>query len=241
MAQLIADRARISLARLRTGMPFFKRAIDPLVVIVPEYRIAYIPIPKAGNSTVKAALLPLIDIAPSRIEDIQAFRGFQKIPYSKFASMRTGDWYVFSVVRDPFSRYASAYLDKVVTRDPVLRGFRRMGIRKGDSFRRFMSLQTEWPQTALNPHVIAQSLLLKDAHRDGLNVFKLEQLSHNWPIIADAIRSQSGIEIGSLERRNKGKATVSWQSLYDDETIAAARQLGAGDFAMFGYDPDRLG
>lgn len=237
----LTDRLRLFLAESRQSAPLLRKSIVPLVVIFPEYQIAYFPVPKAANSSIKAALLPLLGIDPPNVDNIQAFRGFQKIPYSKFASMRTGDWYVFSVVRDPFSRYASAYLDKVVTRDPVLRGFRRMGIRKGDSFRRFMSLQTEWPQTALNPHVIAQSLLLKDAHRDGLNVFKLEELSHNWPTIADAIRSQSGIEIGSLERRNKGKATVSWQSLYDDETIAAARQLGAGDFAMFGYDPDRLG
>lgn len=242
MTQLSAmDRARISLAKLRQSIPFLKTGVDPLVLVFPHYRVAYIPIPKAANSSVKAALLPLIGLDPSGIDDIQAFRGFRKIPYSRFASMRTGDWYVFSVVRDPFSRYASAYLDKVVTREIVLRGFRRMGIRKGDSFQRFMSLQTEWPQKALNPHVIAQSTMLEDALRDGLNVFKLEDLPGHWTSIADEIRSRSGIEIGTLEQRNRGKSKIPWQSLYDAETIALARHLGAADFAMFQYEADRMG
>jgi hypothetical protein len=140
-------------------------------------------------------------------------------------------------VRDPYSRYASGYLNKLVTRKEVLRPLRRMGLKKGDSFARYMALLEMWPKVALNEHFAEQSVLLGQAVKDGVHIYKMEELSQRWPEIAARIKAVSGVEVGSIEHRNKGSAGVSWRSLYDDHTKAIARRLGQRDFATFGYQP----
>lgn len=150
--------------------------------------------------------------------------------------MRQHNWFVFTVVRNPYSRYASGYLDKVVTRkNAVLRPLRRMGLKKGDSFARYMLLLKAWPQAALNEHVAPQAILLGDAVKDGLHIYKMEELPQRWPEIAAQIQKASGLEVGQIEHRNKGNAGIPWRSLYDDETRAIANSLGERDFALFGY------
>ncbi len=63
----------------------------------------------------------------------------------------------------------------------------------------------------------------------------MEELSQRWPEIAAEIQKTSGVEVGQIEHRNKGRAGVPWRSLYDDDTKAIAKSLGERDFAMFGY------
>jgi hypothetical protein len=183
--------------------------------------------------------LPLIGIDPSTVKGVQAFTGFRKVRYDQFAKMRQPDWFVFTVVREPYSRYASAYLNKLITREEALRPLRSMGLRKGDSFARYMTMLTMWPPTALNGHFASQAILLRNALKDGINIYKMEELSQRWPEIAAEIRKVSGIEVGEIEHRNKGSAPVPWRSLYDDDTRAIARTLGERDFSTFGYSPDR--
>jgi hypothetical protein len=157
------DRVRSALAYMRQRTPLRVSSTDPWVLVFPEHNVAYIPIPKAANSSVRAALLPLIGQDPSTIRNVQKFGGFQRVRYSHFAKMRQHNWFVFTVVRNPYSRYASGYLDKVVTRkNAVLRPLRRMGLKKGDSFARYMLLLKAWPQAALNEHVAPQAILLGD-------------------------------------------------------------------------------
>ena len=148
--------------------------------------------------------------------------------------MRHPDWFVFTVVRDPYSRYASGYLNKLVTRKEVLRPLRRMGLKKGDSFARYMMLLKAWPQVALNEHFAPQAILLGDAVKDGLHIYKMEELSSAGRRSRPKSKN-SGVEVGHIEHRNKGSASVPWRSLYDDDTKAIAKSLGERDFAMFGY------
>ena len=231
----VLDRVRVAFAHLRQRTPLRVSMTDPWVLVFPEHKVAYIPIPKAANSSVRAALLPLIGKEPSEVNRIQAFQGFQKLRYSRFAGMRQSCWFVFTVVRDPYSRYASGYLNKLVTRKEVLRPLRRMGLKKGDSFARYMMLLKAWPQVALNEHFAPQAVLLGGAAKDGLHISKMEELSQRWPEIAAQIKKTSGLEVGQIEHRNKGSASVPWRSLYDDDTKAIAKSLGERDFAMFGY------
>lgn len=236
----LSDRLRIALAPVRHALSSRAKVDDPSTLVFQEHRVAYIPIPKAANSSTRAALLPLVGLNPSDVDRIQDFRGFRKMRYSEFRKMRSDDWFVFSIVRNPFSRYASAYLDKVVTRGELLRAFRRMGMNKGDSFGRFLSLLAAWPDQILNDHVSLQDLMLEAPARDGLKVFKLENLAVDWPVITGEIKARTGIEIPPLERRNPGKAKASWQSIYDADTVALAKKLGAADFARFGYDINQM-
>jgi hypothetical protein len=232
---MLSTGMRVAFAHLRQRTPLRVSMTDPWVLVFPEHKVAYIPIPKAANSSVRAALLPLIGEEPSEVKRIQAFQGFQKLRYSRFAEVRQPGWFVFTVVRDPYSRYASGYLNKLVTRKEVLRPLRRMGLKKGDSFARYMMLLKAWPQEALNEHFAPQAIMLGDAINDALSVYKMEELSERWPEIAARIREASGVEVSHVGHRNKGKAGVPWRSIYDDDTKEMAKNLGQHDFAIFGY------
>lgn len=232
--------ALVARAHLRQFTPFAHSNNNGTVIVFPEYKIAYVPVPKCANSSIRAALLPLVGISPDTVSRIQEFEGFQTTTMADFVGRRYArDWFVFTVVRNPYSRYASAYLDKLETRSEPLRPLKRMGLKKGDSFGLFMKMISKWPSAAINEHFAPQTTILARPLRlPELNIHKVENLDADWRRIAERIEAKSGIALPDLETRNAGKAAVDWKSLYDAETVALARRLAARDFVRFEYSTD---
>lgn len=232
--------ALVARAHLRQFSPFAHSNNNGTVIVFPEHKIAYVPVPKCANSSIRAALLPLVGTSPAGVPRIQEFEGFQTTTMADFVRRRYAqDWFVFTVVRNPFSRYASAYLDKLETRSEPLRPLKRMGLKKGDSFPLYMKILSKWPSAAINEHFAPQTTILARPLRlPDLRIHKIENLDAEWRGIADRIRTISGIALSDLETRNAGKAAVDWKSLYDAETLALARRLAARDFVRFEYSMD---
>jgi len=98
------DYFRIGKSRFRQFTPFRKNYTEARCLVFPEFKIAYVPIPKCANSSIRAALLPLIGIQPESIQKIQEFRGFEERNFKRFLKKENLDnWYVFCVVRNPYS------------------------------------------------------------------------------------------------------------------------------------------
>lgn len=234
------QRLLIAKAHLRQWTPFARTNANGTVIVFPDYRIAYVPVPKCANSSIRAALLPLIGLKPEDVPRIQEFQGFHKVSMIEYVRWWHGeDWYTFTAVRDPFSRYASAFLDKLETRHEPLRPLRRMGLKKGDSFALFMSMLRRWPESALNEHFAPQTTILRHILRlPNLEIAKVETLAAEWPAIAGHITSVSGMAIPALETRNSAKARLDWRSLYDRNTIALAQEMAAEDFRRLGYSAE---
>lgn len=231
------DHWRIAIAHARQWTPFRRRYIHARAIVFEDHRIAYVPLPKCANSSIRAALLPMVGVTPDSVERIQEYRGFREIRLRELSGRPDiKDWYVFCVVRDPYSRFASAYVDKLMTRHEPLRPLRRMGLRTGDSFRRYMKMLEAWPLGATNEHFAAQSALLsEDGGRAGIRFFKLEEIGRGWMEISDEIERRSGIRLGGLERRNSSGTGLDWRTLYTPETRRIAEKLAAQDFTRFGY------
>jgi len=91
-----------------------------VVVVVPTYKIAYMAIPKAACSSVKAALAridPDVTIPPEAATDFQVWhRIYPTRRYNKnrWQSYRDPEWFSFTVVRDPAKRLMAAYTNRVV-------------------------------------------------------------------------------------------------------------------------------
>lgn len=232
------DYFRIGKSRFRQFTPLRKNYTEARCLVFPEFKIAYVPIPKCANSSIRAALLPLIGIQPESIQKIQEFRGFEERNFKRFLKKENLDnWYVFCVVRNPYSRFASAYLDKLVTRHEVLRPLRRMGLTKGDNFLRYMKMLSMWPIDARNEHFAPQSRMLsKIGHLPELNFHKFENLYNDWEGIRQEIFTRSNILIPKLEHRNKTKTDSNWKNLYCENTKALADQMASEDFHNFGYE-----
>lgn len=225
-------------SHLRQFTPFRLENRDGWVLVFPEYKVAYIPIPKSANSSIRSALLPLIGMEAGSVEKIQAFQGFEKMRISRFIKNHyQTDWFVFTAVRNPYSRYVSAYLDKLVTRPEVLRPLRRMGLKKGDSFGKFMKMLSLWPANALNEHFCPQTnILFKLGPVQNMVTTMMEDLDGSWKDIQDRIETHCGIRPGSLQRRNSTKVSVDWREMYDAPTKLLADTMAASDFSSFGYE-----
>ncbi|MEP3524547.1 MAG: sulfotransferase family 2 domain-containing protein [Hyphomicrobiales bacterium] len=234
----ISDYSRVMKSHLRQFTPFRKNYTEARVIIFRNYKIAYVPIPKCANSSIRAALLPLINIKPSSVSRIQEFEGFEELNLRQFLRNDfSNDWFVFCVVRNPYSRFASAYLDKLVNRHEVLRPLRRMGLKKEDSFFRYMKMLNMWPLDARNEHFAPQSRLVsKMGYLPDLSYYKFEALSTQWEIIRDEITKRSSISILKLEQRNKSKSNMDWHDLYCDESKKLADKMAVDDFKNFDYE-----
>lgn len=234
-----SDLKRVGRAYKRQIAALRQPKFDTWTLLFPQHRIAYVPIPKAANSSIRAELLRLIGESPEAVRKIQAFDGFDKRLFSNCERLLTPDWFVFTVVRDPYSRAASAYLDKVVSGDRPLNAMKAMGLRKSDSFERFLRLIHLWPASALNDHVMPQARLLSRPLRvPYLHVYKVENLQTDWPKIVDEIEKASGIRLRPLERRNRSVADVPWQSLINERSASLIQRTYADDFRLFSYSPD---
>jgi dermatan 4-sulfotransferase 1 len=225
-------------AQLRGLTPFAKTNDNGAVICFSKHKVAYVPVPKCANSSIRAALLALIAVEPAYVEKIQEFKGFETPSIAKFMqNVYQPDWYVFTAVRNPYARYASAYLDKLVTRREPLRPLVKMGLKKSDSFLRFLRTVEKWPLRQVNEHFALQTRVLsKVLPINNLYLAKTERLDDCWHVIKERIKSISSIELPNLEIRNATKSEFSWRSLYDEQSLQLVRSIAAKDFAHFGYD-----
>lgn len=230
--------SRAVLAHIRQFTRARKNRANTSAILFPEYKIAYIPIPKAANTSIRAELLRLLDIEPDSVKKIPAFEGFTKLRFSQCEHLLTPDWFVFTVVRDPYQRIASAYLEKLkLEREKPFQPFAAMGLYNGCSFRRFLYAISLWPRAALNGHVMPQSQLLADALRlPHLHVYKLEHITADWPKAVKEIEARTGKSLRTLGHRNKGTNSTSWQSIYDPMSRKLVSRLYSEDFEAFGYE-----
>lgn len=89
-----------------------------MAIAVAAHKIAYMALPKAGCSTVKAALAqidPAITMPSCETMDVNTWHGFY--PTRRFRPHRWEaytDYFRFAVVRDPVDRLLSVYTNRVV-------------------------------------------------------------------------------------------------------------------------------
>lgn len=194
-----------------------------------ELGFFYNRIPKAANSTVvtNLALLRFGREIPSRTAK-KMFRtpsALQADEVSRFSSLFT-----FTVVRNPYTRTLSAYLDKVERR--ALRD------NKESSFRDFLySLQKG--KLYSNAHWAPQSalLLLSDDQLDFIG--KVESIDTDLSFIKEKLQGKDPEKPFKSFLNNSTGASRKIASYYDTETAHLVRTLYREDFDTFGY-PDRL-
>jgi hypothetical protein len=206
-------------------------------------RYLYIRIPKAANTTVVAALLahcPEPGLDAARL-------GEAKDRATHLGDLGMGDlrrlrgYFVFTVVRDPYARTLSAYLDKFKPgkRYVDLYGARVAAFDGGTiSFRGFCRYLAAGGEPE-NAHWIRQTRLTGLADRIDL-VGRTETLDTDLARILAAIGV--GAAPGPVERAGPVPTHAGDRlgEYYDAETREIVEHVYADDFAAFGY-PRRPG
>lgn len=163
---------------------------DPFVLYYPKLRIAYNYIPKNGCSTVKATLGAAED--PRHFatvsDDLDAIHDEMSDRFSEPPPCLDRSWTRLLVVRDPYERLISAYLQKVVrprtqSRKEMVKEIARVNGRELEaqesvSFLEFVRWFVEQPVELTDAHWAPQSTMLRfDTYH---HVLRTDSLADGW-------------------------------------------------------------
>ncbi|MGM0404488.1 MAG: sulfotransferase family protein [Thermodesulfobacteriota bacterium] len=194
-----------------------------------ELGFFYNRIPKAANSTVVTNLARL---KFGREIASKAAKKMFKTPSALHARevSQFSFLFTFTVVRNPYTRTLSAYLDKVERR--ALRD------NKESSFRDFLySLQKG--KLYSNAHWAPQSALLLLPADQFDFIGKVESIDTDLPYIKQKLQGKRPEKPFKSTLNNSTGASRKLRAYYDTETAEIVRMLFRNDFETFGY-PDGL-
>lgn len=182
-------------------------------------------IPKAANSTVVTTLARIKfgrDI-PSK-EAKKMFR--TPADLSRHELTKIPGMFKFTVVRNPYTRTLSAYLDKV----------ERLAIRRNreTSFREFLYFLKDG-RLYSNGHWAPQSSLLLLPFKMFDYIGKVETLDTDLPLIEEKVQGFPPSEHFKSFLRNATGANEKMSVYYDNETANMVKLLYHHDFKMFNY------
>ena len=216
--------------------------IDRRIAVDRDRGFIYFRVPKAANSTIAATLFPSSKDEVAADTAKRVFARASDLSRQEVAELRER-FFLFTVVRDPFSRLASAYLHKVrngvKARHQVVEHFRCANPNEV-SFLEFCRFLAEGGRN-LNPHWYRQVDLIPCGIERLHFVGRMESLDEAMAHIIARIGGGLSGKIRNVRGHGTG-AAEKLRELYCAETVAIVHQLYAADFAAFGYraEPDWL-
>jgi hypothetical protein len=203
-------------------------------------RLAYLQVPKAACSAMRAALC-LLNRPDLSLETICAHGALAL--HSEWVDMvRAGDpvvraFFRFTFVRDPYARFASFYRSKISRpfEGTIRPRFAKLGFRAGMSVDDVLDLVEATPVADLDHHLAPQGSLVFAGGKPRVHfIGRIEQLAAGL----DEIAARSGTRL-EVPRVN---VTAGTPDRDDREPLSAAARarlarLYAEDFACFGYPP----
>ena len=242
------------------------RAIPPHVastaIVLDELRLVYVPVPKAGSTAVLWALADLIGLHPDRfrkshksettraltIHDMSLWGKKRRLDSRRTSSVLrmfdSDDWLAFSLVREPVRRLWSAWVSKVLMREP------RFSSAYGDEswfppvpssaedvvnwFRVFVKAVSDRPETLHDRHWASQDELLGVPQLGYDLVGRLEELPSALAVVDEHLRSRG---MGPLTLQTENRSLVSFTpEVLDRRAWKQCFALTARDREAFGYE-----
>ena len=190
-----------------------------------KYNIAYINNPKVGCTTIKRSLIGY------DVDNIHDHKHFSKIKDQNAS--------IFTVVRNPFVRALSGYLNKIgLERDDpyTWKNFtKRYGISESDniSFKEFLTFldQDKEPET-IDPHFRQQYFNISFDTLKPNFIGRLESMK-DVEIYLSAFKVRIETRDG-----NKTEAKKKLEKYYDEDIIELVKRIYSRDFENFGYSTD---
>jgi len=220
--------------------------IESRIHYAPEIDIVYLKNPKAGCSSITKSLW-------LRIDELRGIRTFQGRVHSRKAAPFCQDLSgiaasgverflaaeFFAVVRNPYARILSCYLDKIAKRQRDAKIWipfaDRFGLDRGatPSFRRFLRLITAEDPRTLNWHYCPQRVCLLHPLPLRMDfIGRLEEMDETA-----AFLRRHGVVLKAYTPHSTGASDLI-ADYYGPKETALVREFYALDFELYGYSED---
>jgi Sulfotransferase family len=228
-------------------------------VVLPKYKLLYVPVPKAGCTSLLWLLARLggrdeADFETSRspsvspdmlVHDLSVWDPAGRLseyPDDRAEEMWTGDdWFRFTVVREPAARIWSAWQSKLLLREPgFVRRFEATGwipdpptsaTQVRDEFGRFLrGVADSGPDSPRDVHWATQAAIV--GQLPLTHVGRIAELSRTL----DRLRAWVGVDLPDLPTANPSPLRFA-SALLDDDARRTLNGLTAMDRERFGYPP----
>jgi hypothetical protein len=208
-------------------------------IILEDYKLIYLNLPKTGCSSVKKSLLDKLKNEEVHLQnelDIHSLFGnmshFGKLP-AKYK-----DYYMFTFVRNPFTRVVSGYLNKFRDFERIKKhGFLYQGY-MGDIF----TLDMEFDEYVRNmvkiPHAFAEKHFRPLYHSVSVNATKPVDYIGKFQTMAEDFKFiQEKFELPPLPHLNKSNS-YDYRTYYTPELVELVYQYYKQDIEQFDYQQD---
>lgn len=209
-----------------------KKGHEPTNVVIPEYRLAFIIIPKCGNRSMKNMLVEGMGIG-DKSQHLwgHTYAYLNQIPES---------YLKIAIVRNPFTRAVSVYNDKIRS-NCKRKQIRKMGFTGKMSFEDFCKRLGRMPSDydeRMDVHLKSQHYFLTVNDELAVDiVVKQEELPASWQRASSAVFEHCGFGLPELPHLHKS----SWKkfSYYYNELNDCARLVYLRyekDFELLNYE-----
>ena len=209
-------------------------------------KLLYGRVPKAANSSIKAALCRLLSERPPKGTKTTSDRFWQHetnnetelITLRKARKYRFSH-FSFSFVRNPFDRLIAAYNNKVIEIEQPPLPMQHMGILHDMSFESFLDVLIDTPIQRYDVHVLPQSHLLC-LGRQVIPKFvgRVEQIDEHCNILRNILLREGINVMESLPQKNvrRSEKNSLKEYFHNDSLINKALQLYSDDVNLFYND-----
>ena len=231
-------------------------------IVLDELRLVYVPVPKAGSTAVLWALAELVGLDADHfraslksettraltIHDMSLWGKEHRLDGRRRRSVLrmfdSDDWLAFSLVREPVRRLWSAWVSKVLMREP------RFTAAYGEEswfppvpssaedvvnwFRVFVKAVSDRPETLHDRHWASQDKLLGVSQLGYDVVGRLEELPSALAVVDEHLRSRGAAPL-TLQKENRSLVSFTPEVL-DRRAWKHCFALTAGDREAFGYE-----
>lgn len=208
---------------------------------LPDKKLGYLPISKVANSSIKLALLG-VEVP----EGENPFR-YPHIAFNQSVTAKVdaaGDYFVFTVVRNPLERLVSCYKDKIVQakekgKPSPLEWYLDGYLMRSKNFADFVG-RVKWiPEKLHDSHFASQYNIIYNRRIGGKAVVsrvpdyigRFERLNEDWQLIKERF------DIGEIPHHN-ATSKDNWRDYYDVKTAKLVYKLYQKDIQTFGYEED---
>lgn len=231
-----------------------KQQIKNRITVIPQFKCMYVAVPKVATSTIIRNLHYMVYEENQKFNEVirYSMKGFIR-PDSDLSGhflkqvvsvLNSKDYFVFTFVRNPYSRILSAYLNKFQHRGKEGEGYRkRLGFEVysvvGDiPFLDFLKRLRDYAPDDLNVHFAPQWYLL------GLNkamkydfIGRLENMTTDLPYLLTQLSKDQRVKT-LHQAPHATNASNKLQQYYGEEEQALVAEIYADDFQYLGYGYD---